>query len=164
MKALVLSLFLSLSILSIAQEQNEKPKIYSIEADAQADLQQAIQQANEQGKHVLIQVGGNWCPWCIKLHQFIHENQQIDSILKADYVFILINYSKENRNPEMMQRLEYPQRFGFPVMVVVDRSGKRIHTQDTGILESGEGYSVEKIKGFLLNWNVAALDPQKYIK
>lgn len=40
----------------------------------------------------------------------------------------------------------------------------RIHTQDTGILEDGEGYSEEKIKNFLLNWNTEALNPEKYNK
>ena len=35
-----------------------------------------------------------------------------------------INYSKENKNPETMALLEYPQRFGFPVLVVLDAAGK----------------------------------------
>jgi thioredoxin-related protein len=164
MKSILLVTLLSIGIYSFSQSQPAKVTIYNSGANAQADLQQAIQKATEEGKQVLIQVGGNWCPWCIKLHKFIHENQQIDSILKADYVFILINYSKENRNLEMMKQLEYPQRFGFPVMVVVDNAGRRIHTQDTGILEDGEGYSVEKIKNFLLNWNTDALNPEKYNK
>ena len=34
------------------------------------DLQQAIQLAGQENKHVLVQVGGNWCPWCVKLHGF----------------------------------------------------------------------------------------------
>lgn len=164
MKIIFLSFLLSIGISTFSQTQPAKITIYNPAADAQSDLQQALLKAAEEGKQVLIQVGGNWCPWCIKLHKFIHENQQIDSILKADYVFILINYSKENKNPEMMKQLEYPQRFGFPVMVVVDETGRRIHTQDTGILEDGEGYSVEKIKNFLLNWNTEALNPEKYNK
>jgi thioredoxin-related protein len=160
MRQILLSMFIIFSL--TACSQNTKPTIYNPLADAQADLQQAVSQAKAERKHVLIQVGGNWCPWCIKLHKFIHENAQIDSIIKADYVFILINYSKENKNPEMMKQLEYPQRFGFPVLVVVDQAGNRIHTQDTGLLEDSDGYSAEKIKGFLLNWNVKALNPEKY--
>lgn len=164
MKAFIFSVIVSLSMLSMAQEQTEKPKIYNPDADARLELQQAIAQAKSEQKHVLVQVGGNWCPWCIKLHRFFHDNTQIDSILKADYVFLLVNYSKENKNPELMQEFEFPQRFGFPVLLVLNENGKRLHTQDSALLEEGDNYSVKKISQFLLSWNKQAIDPKSYQK
>jgi thioredoxin-related protein len=163
MKQIFIAVLLFIGIEMYSQTQLQKTAIYDPGADASVELKQAITKASLEGKHVLIQVGGNWCPWCIKLHKFMHENYQIDSVIAADYVFILINYSKENKNPDIMKQFEYPQRFGFPVLLVIDQTGRRIHTQDTGILEDGEGYSVEKIKNLLLNWNASALDPEKYI-
>jgi hypothetical protein len=53
--------------------------------------------------------------------------------------------------------LENPQRFGFPVLVVLNSNGQRIHTQDSGLLESGDGYDPKKVIGFLKNWTPAAL-------
>ena len=160
--------FLSLFILtysfvnSIGQDSLLKP--YQVDADAKLQISNAIKEAATSNKHVLIMIGGNWCKWCIRLTQFMASHESIDSTITADYVYIHVNYSKENKNTDIMEQLEYPQRFGFPVLVVVDQTGRRIHTQDTGILEQGEGYSVEKIKNFLLNWNVAALDPANYSK
>jgi len=61
-----------------------------------------------------------------------------------------------------MASLDYPQRFGFPVLVVLDQEGNRLHTQDTGYLELDKGYDPEKISRFLLNWNVASLKPESY--
>jgi uncharacterized protein YyaL (SSP411 family) len=156
--------FLSLMLffITVGLYAQEKVQIYNPLADARHDLQQAIQLAGEENKHVLVQIGGNWCPWCIKLHDFFASETVIDSILKADYILIRINYSKENKNPEIMARLGFPQRFGFPVLVVLDALGNRLHTQNTAYLEKDKGYDAEKMKRFLLDWNRAAIDPATY--
>ncbi|HEX2394694.1 MAG TPA: thioredoxin family protein [Bacteroidales bacterium] len=161
MKYIVIFLILSIPGIAIGQDS---VKIYNPSADAAAELKAAIKAAGEQNKNVLVQVGGNWCPWCIRLHGFFKSEQQVDSILKADYILVRVNYSPENKNPEVLARLEYPQRFGFPVLLILDGNGKRLHTQDTGLLELGKGYDPEKIKRFLLSWNRAALNPATYSK
>lgn len=142
----------------------EKIYVYDPLADARFDLQQAIQKATQENKHVLVQVGGNWCPWCVRLHGFFQSESVIDSILKTDYILVRINYSKENKNPGVMKKLNYPQRFGFPVLIVLDAQGNRLHTQDTGYLELDKGYDTEKVKRFLLGWNRSAVDPASYSK
>jgi len=159
MRTLPFILLLLLAMNTYAQDQES---IYNSNADAARDLSQAIQKAAEQNKHVLIQVGGNWCPWCHRLHHFFHDNTRIDSILKSDYVVLLINYSKENKNPEVLAELGYPQRFGFPVLVVLNEKGERLHTQDTGFLELVKGYDAEKVERFLLSWNRKAVNPETY--
>jgi thiol:disulfide interchange protein len=157
-------LFLLLFLTSIFLYAQDRVQIYDALADARHDLDQAIQLAGQENKHVLVLVGGNWCPWCVKLHGFFTSEPVIDSVLTADYVLVRINYSKENRNPETMALLGYPQRFGFPVLLVMDAQGNRLHTQNTAYLEQDIGYSVEKVKGFLLDWNHAATDPTTYQK
>jgi hypothetical protein len=90
--------------------------------------------------------------------------KKVDSLIRADYVYLMINYSKENKNMDVMKQLEYPNRFGFPVFVVLDGKGKRIHTQDSGLLENVtvKGYDTTKVVTFLKQWNVKALDPAVY--
>jgi len=140
----------------------ERVQLYDIHANPYEDLNLAIKQAADSDKHVLIQVGGNWCSWCIKLHRFIEENHVIDSIIKADYVSLKINYTRENPNLELMAQLDYPHRFGFPVLLILDSVGKRLHTQDTGLLEKDNSYDLEQLKRFLLKWNRGALNPDNY--
>lgn len=144
--------------------QQPKISIYNPQADAQADIKAAVAKAAAENKHVLIQIGGNWCPWCVKFHKLLHTDVALDSIMKADYIFVLVNYSKENKNLPVLAELGYPQRFGFPVLVVLDKTGKRLHTQDSGLLESGDGYDTKKVMGLLKGWNVTALDPAQYQK
>lgn len=151
-------------LLTFSLKAQEKITLYNPEADAHKDLVTAIQKAQNQHKHVLIQVGGNWCPWCIRLHGVFESEARIDSILKSDYVFVLINYSKENKNEAVLADLGYPQRFGFPVLLVLDQDGHRLHTQNTAYLEKDKGYDTDKIIWFLLDWNEKALDPKTYVK
>jgi thioredoxin-related protein len=161
MKQFILFILILISLPVFSQQP---VNLYNPTADAAADIQKAVQQANEQHKHVLVQVGGNWCSWCVRLHGVFESESRIDSILKADYVFVLVNYSKENKNEKVLASYGYPQRFGFPVLMVLDENGQRIHTQNTAYLEKDKGYDVEKISEFLLSWNTKALDPKTYVK
>ena len=142
--------------------QSATPALYDPLADAQAGIEAAIATARDSGRHVFLQVGGNWCGWCIRFHRFCKEDPEIDSILSASYVPYHLNYSRENTNAAVLASLGYPQRFGFPVFVVLDSTGQRLHTQDSALLEDGDGYDRKKVLGFLRQWTPAALDPARY--
>lgn len=82
--------------------------------------------------------------------------------MKADYVFTLLNTSKEKKNLDVLAELDYPQRFGFPVMVILDQKGKRIHTQNSAFLEKEKSYDEKVVVQFLKHWSPAAIDPKSY--
>lgn len=158
---ILLTLGVSLAI-TWAVNAQEKPKLYNPEANAQADIQNAVKKAQAEGKHVFLQIGGNWCSWCIKFNKFTTTDTQIDSLFKASYVIVHVNYSKENQNLALLEKLHYPQRFGFPVFLILNEKGERIHTQNSAYLEKGDGYDKAKIMEFLGAWNKNALDPKQY--
>jgi thioredoxin-related protein len=162
-KSILIILSLLIGVIVFAQERSQP---YNPNADAKADLKKAIDQAKKENKHVLIQVGGNWCPWCLRFHAMAKGATVIDSIIKKDYVYLLLNYSKENKNWDLMEQLGYPNRFGFPVFVILDQDGKELHIQDSGLLEHPDpkvkGYDTTKVVTFLKMWNVRALDPATY--
>jgi thioredoxin-related protein len=137
--------------------QTEGVHIYNPNANAREDIASAVKQAKAENKQVLLQIGGNWCPWCVKLDGFMAGDSQIDSLLKADYVRVMVNYSKENKNEEVLKLLGNPQRFGFPVLVILDQEGIRLHTQDSWYLEKDKFYDKEKLMHFLEMWSVAAV-------
>jgi thiol:disulfide interchange protein len=153
---LILS-FIFLSASYLLSQTTEGVHIYNPNADAREDIATAVKQAKAENKQVLIQVGGNWCPWCVKLHGLMTEDAQVDSLLKADYVWVLVNYSKENKNEETMKMLGNPQRFGFPVLLILGQDGMRLHTQDSWYLEKDKYYDKDKVMHFLKMWNVAAV-------
>ncbi|MFQ5447530.1 MAG: thioredoxin family protein [Saprospiraceae bacterium] len=145
-----------------AQAQKSYGTLYHPEADAASDIEQAVQQAAKEGKHVLLQLGGNWCVWCYRLHDFIEKDAELKTLLDNNYVFCHLNYSKENKNLEVLEELEFPQRFGFPALIVLDDHGNRLHTQDSALLESGKSYDRNKVMGVLQMWTPKALAPETY--
>jgi thioredoxin-related protein len=166
MRVILVCLF-SFFVLGTSFAQNEvaaKPKIYHPEADAKADIKAAIEKAGKEGKHVLLQIGGNWCVWCLRFNDKVNGNDTLKTALEKNYVAYHLNYSKENKNEDVLASLGYPQRFGFPVFVVLDGKGNRIHTQSSGYLESGKGHGTEQVLDFFNQWSPAALDPKTYEK
>jgi len=139
-------------------------KLYNPAADAKAEIANAVKQAAAQHKNVLLQIGGNWCIWCIRFNNLVTTDPDLNKYLRDNFVVLHVNYSKENTNKEVLASLGYPQRFGFPVFVVLDGNGNRLHTQNSEYLEDGKGHSKEKVMEFLKGWSPEAIDPKTYEK
>jgi thioredoxin-related protein len=161
MKCLVVvTLFVMLAASGFAQ----KVQVYNPNADAKADIAKAVTKAADNGKHVFLQIGGNWCPWCIKFHNFVNNNAEIKSYIEANYEVVRVNYDAKNKQEELMAELGFPQRFGFPVFVILDENGTRIHTQNSAFLEKDKSYDSKRVLQFYKNWSMSATDPATYKK
>lgn len=162
---LITGLFVFLFFAGISYGQNERLKIYNPEANAEKDIQEAVKAANENNKHVFLQIGGNWCGWCLEFHKFCEADEEISKIINENFEVVKVNYSGENTNMEIMEDLEFPNRFGFPVFIILDGDGRRIHTQNTVHLEDGKSsYVKEKVIRFFKYWTPAAINPETYKK
>ncbi len=164
MKKLLLTLFAGwlLQGMVLAQKANTAA-LYHPEANAATDIAAAIKKAKAENKHVLIQAGGNWCRWCIEFARFSREDTQIDSVISSSYVWYHLNWSKGHENKDIFARYGYAQRFGFPVFIILDGNGTRIHTQNSSYLEDGKkSYDRHKVQEFLEMWSPHALNPAMY--
>ena len=138
-------------------------KLYNPSADAEKDIAAAIKKAKAENKYVLLLAGGNWCSWCIAFDKFCKADPAIDSVINAAYVSYHFNWSKENENKKLFARYGYPQRFGFPVFIILDGNGNRIHTQNSEYLDDGKkSYERNKVQAFFEMWSPNALNPKMY--
>lgn len=137
----------------------DKVRLYDPGLDGMMQIKEAVSKAKSQGKHVLIQYGGNWCSWCIKFDAFCKADTSIMRVINSSYVTVKLNYSPENKNEAANAYLGNPIRFGFPVFIIVDGNGKALHIQDSGLLEDGSGYDHMKVTGFFKNWTASAVIP-----
>jgi hypothetical protein len=135
--------------------------IYDPKAAARADIAAAVRRAKAEGKHVLVKVGGNWCGWCYFLHDEFETRAHLGGLLDRSYVLVRVSHDEKNKNEDVLAELGNPQRFGFPVLVVLDAKGTRLHTQDSGLLESGDAHDPRRIEQFLKGWTPEALAPKK---
>ncbi len=161
MKALlsILGLFIFLNARS---QSTDTAHLYNVKGDAEKEIAAAVKKAKAEHKFVLIQGGGNWCGWCKRFSLTVANDAKLDSIVNADFVVYHLNYSSENKNQKVFAKYGYPQRFGFPVFIILDGNGNRIHTQNSEYLEEGKGYDKDKIAEFFESWSPAALDPSNY--
>ena len=158
-KFLIVFVFGALT-LSISAQKDE---VYNTNANAKADIAKAVAKAKINGKHVFLQIGGNWCPWCIKFHRFLKADTELNSFVIKNYEVVKVNYDTDNKQEELLKELGFPQRFGFPVFVVLDGNGNRIHTQNSAFLEKDKSYDRVKVLRFLKNWSANSINPNTYI-
>lgn len=164
MRILIFCLLLAAAPMFAQCQEEHKSNIYNPAADARKEIDAAVTLAKKEHKNVFIQVGGNWCIWCQRFHNLVQGDDTLKRLMNDNYVVVHLNYSPENKNEKVLAQLEYPQRFGFPVFVILDAKGRRIHTQNSGYLEEGKGHSKKKVAEFLQQWSPNALDPETYKK
>jgi thioredoxin-related protein len=167
LQCIILTAF-SVFILINGQAQNRLAP-YNENQDPRKELQQAIALAKQDSKNILVQFGGNWCPWCLRFHDLVNGTPKLDSLMKENYVYLLLNVprEKEKRDFDLFREFEYPNRFGYPVFVILDKSGKRLNTQDSDSFEypnpKVKGYDTTKVARFLTMWTPKALDTGTYV-
>ena len=158
-KIFLLSVFIIAFNIALAQQT----PLYNPNSDAAKDIATAIIKAKAQNKYVLIQAGGNWCSWCIEFARMVKTTPKIDSVINAGFVWYHLNWSKENENKKIFKLYDYPQRFGFPSFIILNKKGERIHTQNSEYLEDGKkSYNPAKVQAFLEMWSPRALNPSMY--
>jgi thiol:disulfide interchange protein len=163
-KLFLLALIIGLSVKVNAQQtaKADEPKLYNPAANAKADIDAAVKKASTQHKNVLLQIGGNWCVWCLRFNDLVTKDSTLNKYMQDNFVVLHVNWSPENKNEAVLADLGYPQRFGFPVFVVLDGKGNRLHTQNSSYLEEGKGHSRNKVMEFFEGWSPKAIDPKSY--
>jgi thioredoxin-related protein len=161
MKKIIVIAFCLLGYVCYAQKEGSK--LYNPAANAEKDIAAAVAKAKSENKYVLLQGGGNWCSWCIEFARFCKADPKIDSVLNAGFIWYHLNFSKENENKTAFAKYGYAQRFGFPVFIILNEKGERIHTQNSEYLEDGKkSYDQKKVQSFLEMWSPRALNPKMY--
>ena len=154
----ILSVLLLASIIAVPAGQaiaqdppKEAPRVkFDPKRDPAKDLAEAVKVAKKQNKRIILDVGGEWCGWCHKLDTFFATNLEAGKILKEKYVVVKVNFSPENKNEAFLSK--YPKINGYPHLFVLEKDGKLLHSQDTGLLETGPEHDAAKVIPFLKKW------------
>jgi thioredoxin-related protein len=118
--------------------------------DAAADIQAAIHEAQRTGKRVLVDVGGDWCPYCQQMDQFLRTRPDLRKILDDNFITVRVFYSSADKNEKVLSH--YPKVEGIPHFFVLDKDGTLLRSQHVLELRSHGAYDAEKMKAFLSKW------------
>lgn len=160
-------MLLTCILTTVSQAQTTPKKVYDESLNPLEQIEKAVTKAKDEGKYVICQVGGNWCPWCLRFAEFMSNDEEISKLVDENFVYIHVNYrprqsgnsDEVERGQQLMKRLNNAGRFGFPVMVVLDEEGRVLHIQDSSFLEEGKSYNKEKVMRFFANWTRKAVKP-----
>jgi len=130
-----------------------KPAIYDPGADMKALITAAVKKAGVENRNVLLMFGGNWCPWCHRLHELFASDPEVKKILAERYVLLLVDVGEKAGQPLnrdlVDQYLGRIKNSGYPALAVLDKEGKPICAQSTSVLEKGKGHDPVRVLAFL---------------
>lgn len=141
---------LALLVFAVAAGATDLPAKFDPSRDAAGDVASAVALAKTTGKRVIVDVGGEWCPWCHILDRFVAGHADVAARVRAHYVWVKVNVSKANRNEALLSR--WPRVDGYPHLFILDANGRLLHSQNTGLLEAGESYDEARVLAFLDRW------------
>lgn len=152
----IVAFFFCAGSFAFAGKGNEKKKYVPVTTfdytrDSDKDLADAVVEAKRSGRRILLDVGGTWCIWCRKFDKFLDDNKDAANYLNKNFVVVKINYDKEHKNEKFLSK--YPKVEGYPHFFIFSKTGKLLHSQNTGELESGDGHDKDKVMKFLKKWS-----------
>ena len=134
----------------VAKEKAALPKPYNTEEDGLAKIEELLVECQKQNKKLLIQIGGNWCVWCLRFNHLVTTDKELKKILDKKYIYYHLNYSPENKNEKAFKKYGNPgEQYGYPAFLILSAKGEVLFTQKSEDLEDGKGYDPKKVKKFL---------------
>jgi thiol-disulfide isomerase/thioredoxin/glutaredoxin len=137
----------------------DKPevKIYDETADAKSLVATALTAAKRENRRVLIQWGGNWCSWCVLLHDKFKAHKVLSMTLRYEYDVVYV----DSKNKELMEHYKADPKKGVPYLTVLDADGKVLANEETEQFETKidgkNGHDAEKLQAFLVKYQAEPL-------
>ncbi|MCC6319954.1 MAG: thioredoxin family protein [Phycisphaerales bacterium] len=115
-----------------------KKPVYDESADARKQIAAALAAAKRDHTRVLIQWGGNWCPWCIRMDDLMKSDKAISKEMRYEYQLIHVDCGRPNgKNMDLAATYgaSAMKDEGFPFLTVLDENGKPVANTGTRRLE-----------------------------
>ena len=137
----------------VAATAGETPHPYHQGEDGHAPIARAVAQSRRDHRTVVVMFGGNWCIWCRRLDYSLTHDPVLAPIVTESFRFVHVD---SRANHALDDEMGHPTSHGVPVLVVLDAGGHPVFTQDTSLLELGDGHSRTRVEAFLRRYAPAA--------
>lgn len=140
------------------------PDIFDRQTQGEVLIERAVARAEQENKRIVVLFGANWCPWCRRLHRLFTEAPEVLARLRTDFVLIYVDANfrhDRKRNATVLERYGDPiKKYGLPVLVVLERDGTQLATQETnGLAAAKDKETVVRITDFLARWSPVRKSP-----
>ena len=104
---------------------------YDPDADPAATYQQAITQAGQQEKLVLLVFGSEWCPDCRSLNKKMGQPPLSDTVHK-NFIVAHVDIGNWDRNMAFTEQFGEPVGKGIPSIAIVAADGTILYVSEAG--------------------------------
>lgn len=127
---------------------------YDETADAYKDIANAIKLADESERHILLTMGGNWCPDCRTLGEYF-TRKDIKDWLDERFIVVPVDVGEWDKNLDIAERYGNPISEGIPALVVLNTNEEIIFATLAGELATARSLSGED----LIEWLKVKIEP-----
>jgi len=125
---------------------------YDANADAAKAVEAAFARARKNGKRVLIDLGGNWCPDCVVLAN-VMLLPQMKPFLAAHFEIVAVDIGRFDKNLAIPARFGIKERLeGVPAVIIADADGKFVNRGHISALADARHMSAQAIADWLAGW------------
>lgn len=140
------------SIASLQQLPIATMRPYDEKADANAQVDRAFANARKSGKRVLIDLGGNWCPDCIVLANFL-QLPEMRRFIDTHYEVAMVDVGRFDRNLQIPARFGFKDRLkGVPTLLIATPDGNLINRNDVFATTNARGMTHQLLAGYLAKY------------
>jgi hypothetical protein len=138
-------------VLKMRPALRANPALYNPDADAKAEIKEAVERAAKRNQRVMLMFGGNWCYDCHVLDQEFHEPDVVPLIEKFQVVHVDIGEDGKKNN-DLAEQYKVPLDKGVPGLAILGPDGKLLYSQQNGEWESARSLDPEDVIAFLNKW------------
>jgi thiol:disulfide interchange protein len=119
--------------------------------DAALDVESAMVEAGRTGRRVLLELGGDWCPYCAEMEALWKEHPGLRKLRDERYVTVYVAYGTGSPNTAFLA--SYPKLLGVPHFYILKSDGTVLQSEHVRELREGGSYSPQRMREFLLRWS-----------
>ncbi len=128
------------------------PNLYRNDADARAEIKEAVARAAKDHQRVLLVFGANWCYDCHVLDQALHQ-VDVAPLLEKNFCVVHVDIGDDGKkNADLAKDYDIPIEKGVPALAVLSADGKLLYSQRNGEWESARSLDPDDVIAFLNKW------------
>jgi thiol-disulfide isomerase/thioredoxin len=125
---------------------------YDEKADAKAAVDAAFARAAKSHKRVLLDLGGNWCPDCIVLANFMRL-PAMQTFIAAHYEVAMVDVGRFDKNLDIPARFGLSRKLvGVPTVLVAEPDGTLVNGGHIFALADSSHMTPAALADYLARW------------
>jgi len=138
---------LAIALLFTVMHASAATPAYDETADAKAEIQSALAQAQRAKVPVLVVFGANWCGDC-KVLDMAFKTGASAPLVRRNFKVVKVNVGKFDRNVDIAESYGLPLKNGIPAVVMLSSAGKVMYATRAGELADARNMSDTAIYEF----------------